>query len=118
MCAWAIVSASTGAVQNYQGLLALRFVLGFVEAPFFRKLFCGKQNMPSYLLTYVKLAHCFFSHHGIRKKSLLLEFQFFTLLLRSQVPLAVSWVVQLCQEWMVKLEYQHGDGFVCSRSSA
>ncbi|KAJ5568572.1 hypothetical protein N7450_011058 [Penicillium hetheringtonii] len=35
MCAWAIVSASTGAVQNYQGLLALRFVLGFVEAPFF-----------------------------------------------------------------------------------
>ncbi|KAJ5098387.1 hypothetical protein N7532_005388 [Penicillium argentinense] len=35
MCAWAIVSTCTGAVQNYQGLLALRFVLGFVEAPFF-----------------------------------------------------------------------------------
>ena len=36
MCSWAIVSACTGAVQNYRGLLALRFVLGFVEAPFFR----------------------------------------------------------------------------------
>lgn len=37
MCGWAIVSAATGAVQNYQGLLALRFILGFVEAPFFRE---------------------------------------------------------------------------------
>lgn len=36
MCAWAIVSTCTGAVQSYQGLLALRFILGFVEAPFFR----------------------------------------------------------------------------------
>ncbi|KAJ5690308.1 hypothetical protein N7462_004700 [Penicillium macrosclerotiorum] len=35
MCGWAVVSTCTGAVQNYQGLLALRFVLGFVEAPFF-----------------------------------------------------------------------------------
>ncbi|KAJ5313522.1 ATPase AAA-type core [Penicillium atrosanguineum] len=35
MCCWAIVSTCTGAVQGYQGLLALRFVLGFVEAPFF-----------------------------------------------------------------------------------
>ncbi|CAI7578767.1 hypothetical protein N7533_003159 [Penicillium manginii] len=35
MCGWAIVSAATGAVQNYRGLLALRFILGFVEAPFF-----------------------------------------------------------------------------------
>ncbi|KAF2642332.1 MFS general substrate transporter [Massarina eburnea CBS 473.64] len=35
MCAWAIVSGATGAVQNYGGMVALRFVLGFVEAPFF-----------------------------------------------------------------------------------
>ncbi|EMC96903.1 hypothetical protein BAUCODRAFT_68817 [Baudoinia panamericana UAMH 10762] len=35
MCAWAIVSACTGAVRNYSGLIALRFCLGFVEAPFF-----------------------------------------------------------------------------------
>ncbi|OJJ34608.1 hypothetical protein ASPWEDRAFT_52774 [Aspergillus wentii DTO 134E9] len=35
MCGWGIVSACTGAVQNYHGLLALRFILGFVEAPFF-----------------------------------------------------------------------------------
>ncbi|KAJ5939212.1 hypothetical protein N7466_002346 [Penicillium verhagenii] len=35
MCCWAIVSSCTGAVKSYHGLLALRFVLGFVEAPFF-----------------------------------------------------------------------------------
>lgn len=35
MCCWAVVSTCTGAVQNYEGLIALRFLLGFVEAPFF-----------------------------------------------------------------------------------
>ncbi|KAF2021513.1 MFS general substrate transporter [Aaosphaeria arxii CBS 175.79] len=35
MCLWAGVSAATGAVQNYPGMIVLRFVLGFVEAPFF-----------------------------------------------------------------------------------
>ncbi|KAL6244141.1 hypothetical protein RBB50_009011 [Rhinocladiella similis] len=35
MTAWAIVSACTGAVQSYGGMIALRFLLGFVEAPFF-----------------------------------------------------------------------------------
>jgi MFS family permease len=35
MCAWGVVSTCTAAVHNYQGLIALRFVLGFVEAPFF-----------------------------------------------------------------------------------
>ncbi|KAI8260623.1 MFS transporter prlL [Colletotrichum sp. SAR 10_77] len=38
MCCWAVVSASTGAVQNYTGAVVLRFLLGFVEAPFFRKI--------------------------------------------------------------------------------
>lgn len=37
MCCWAIVSACTGAVQNYPGMVVLRFLLGFVEAPFFRE---------------------------------------------------------------------------------
>lgn len=37
MTAWAIVSACTGAVQSYGGMIALRFLLGFVEAPFFRE---------------------------------------------------------------------------------
>jgi sugar phosphate permease len=36
MCLWATVSTCTGAVQNYSGMVVLRFVLGFVEAPFFR----------------------------------------------------------------------------------
>ncbi|KXH53156.1 hypothetical protein CNYM01_01877 [Colletotrichum nymphaeae SA-01] len=35
MCCWAVVSASTSAVQNYKGAVVLRFLLGFVEAPFF-----------------------------------------------------------------------------------
>ncbi|KAH8731559.1 major facilitator superfamily domain-containing protein [Phaeosphaeriaceae sp. PMI808] len=35
MCMWAAVSAATGAVHNYKGMIALRFMLGFVEAPFF-----------------------------------------------------------------------------------
>lgn len=38
MVCWATVSACTGAVQSYHGMIALRFILGFVEAPFFRKL--------------------------------------------------------------------------------
>ena len=37
MCCWGAVSACSGAVQNYQGMIALRFLLGFVEAPFFRE---------------------------------------------------------------------------------
>ncbi|KAH6895908.1 major facilitator superfamily domain-containing protein [Thelonectria olida] len=35
MIAWGTVSACTGAVQNYKGMIVLRFLLGFVEAPFF-----------------------------------------------------------------------------------
>ncbi|KAH7020406.1 major facilitator superfamily domain-containing protein [Ilyonectria destructans] len=35
MVAWATVSACTGAVQTFRGMVALRFMLGFVEAPFF-----------------------------------------------------------------------------------
>jgi len=37
MVCWATVSGATAAAQNYEGLIALRFLLGFVEAPFFRK---------------------------------------------------------------------------------
>ncbi|KAM0426631.1 hypothetical protein ACHAPT_007947 [Fusarium lateritium] len=35
MICWATVSACTGAVQDYKGMVVLRFLLGFVEAPFF-----------------------------------------------------------------------------------
>jgi MFS family permease len=37
MVCWATVSGATAAAQNYESLIALRFLLGFVEAPFFRK---------------------------------------------------------------------------------
>ncbi|KAJ4293085.1 hypothetical protein N0V90_008367 [Kalmusia sp. IMI 367209] len=35
MIAWATVSACTALVRNYGGLVAVRFLLGFVEAPFY-----------------------------------------------------------------------------------
>ncbi len=35
MMAWAIVSGATAAVRNYEQLLAVRFLLGFAEAPFY-----------------------------------------------------------------------------------
>ncbi|KAJ9136893.1 Major facilitator superfamily domain-containing protein [Pleurostoma richardsiae] len=35
MLMWGTVSACTGAVKNYPGMVVLRFLLGFVEAPFF-----------------------------------------------------------------------------------
>jgi hypothetical protein len=42
MCCWGAVSASSGAVQNYHGMITLRFLLGFVEAPFFREYPCTR----------------------------------------------------------------------------
>jgi hypothetical protein len=35
MLAWGIISSATAATQNYGGLLACRFILGFVEAAYF-----------------------------------------------------------------------------------
>jgi MFS family permease len=35
MFAWAAVSACTGAVQNYTGLIVVRLLLGITEAPFY-----------------------------------------------------------------------------------
>lgn len=35
MMIWGVVSACTGAVQNYSSLITVRFILGFVESPYF-----------------------------------------------------------------------------------
>lgn len=35
MIIWGVVSGCTGAVQNYESLVGVRFLLGFFEAPFF-----------------------------------------------------------------------------------
>lgn len=35
MIVWGIISAATAGVQSFNGLIAVRFFLGFVEAPFF-----------------------------------------------------------------------------------
>ena len=37
MAIWGMLSALVGVVHNYSGLYALRFLLGFVEAAFYRK---------------------------------------------------------------------------------
>jgi hypothetical protein len=37
MCVWGVISTCTAAVQSFGGLIAVRFVLGFVEAAYFRK---------------------------------------------------------------------------------
>ncbi|KAG9705521.1 hypothetical protein KCU73_g17890, partial [Aureobasidium melanogenum] len=38
MCVWGVISTCTAAVQSFGGLVAVRFVLGFVEAAYFLKL--------------------------------------------------------------------------------
>lgn len=38
MSAWGVLSALCGTVSNVGGLWALRFLLGFIEAAFYRKL--------------------------------------------------------------------------------
>jgi hypothetical protein len=38
MAVWGMLSALVGAVHNASGLYALRFLLGFVEAAFYREL--------------------------------------------------------------------------------
>ena len=35
MVIWGVISAATAAAQSYGGLLAIRFMLGFVEAAYF-----------------------------------------------------------------------------------
>jgi len=37
MAIWGMFSALVGVIHNYSGLYALRFLLGFVEAAFYRK---------------------------------------------------------------------------------
>lgn len=39
VCLWSVVSASTAAAETYGHLIAIRFVLGIVEAPFFPGVF-------------------------------------------------------------------------------
>ena len=45
MCVWGIISTCTAAVQSFGGLVAVRFVLGFVEAAYFRKLEASQSRL-------------------------------------------------------------------------
>lgn len=54
VCVWGAVSACTAAVHSYGGLLACRFMLGFVEAVFFPGLSMGMSiPRPTFTLTMV-----------------------------------------------------------------
>lgn len=44
MVVWGIISTSTAACQNYGGLIACRFMLGFVEAAYFVSLLTREQT--------------------------------------------------------------------------
>jgi len=55
MCVWGVISTCTAAVQSFGGLVAVRFVLGFVEAAYFRELRLSKLGS-LIMLTIVKLA--------------------------------------------------------------
>lgn len=40
MIIWGVISAATAAAESYGGLVAIRFMLGFVEAAYFVSLSC------------------------------------------------------------------------------
>jgi len=91
MCSWAIVSTCTGAVQDFRGLLALRFVLGFVEAPFFREfifpIHTWLGSSISLITAAFQLVHYSCSLRGIPERSLRHVSRFFTSLHRYRVLL-------------------------------
>lgn len=51
MAVWGMLSALVGAVHNYSALYALRFLLGFVEAAFYRKLLYSDKELSGQSLT-------------------------------------------------------------------
>lgn len=92
MCCWAVVSASTGAVQNYTGAVVLRFLLGFVEAPFFRKIrSIDSSNM---ILTFCQPVLSTCSAPGTQRKSLRYASQSSMQLVRWQELLVDCWEAQ------------------------
>lgn len=66
MIVWGTVSACTGAVQNYAGLLVCRFFLGFVEAPYFVG---SSVPLIQHTLTFDSLAVYFIYQFGTPEKS-------------------------------------------------
>lgn len=75
--AWGILSTCTGAVQSYGGLLACRFILGFVEAAYFVS---GIDSTAEYALTLLNSQAAFiFCPPGTQGKNLANALPFFTL---------------------------------------
>lgn len=71
MVVWGIVSAAAGAVQNFAGLAAVRFFLGFVEVSFPDKFDATVVELhanPSRL--HISLAVCSTLAAGTQEKSL------------------------------------------------
>lgn len=112
MCCWAVVSASTGAVQNFTGAVILRFLLGFVEAPFFRKSYSPVDDRHIFILTDDQLEHFISSVHGILRKNWLCVSQFYTPRARWLVHLEDYWAVLSWAAWTASMAYETGDGSV------
>lgn len=88
MIIWGILSGLTGAVQNFAGLAACRFFLGFIEAAYFP----GKpaiQDKCSPILT-VSQAVYSTSRPGTPERSSVYEQPFYTPARSFQVPLVDS----------------------------
>jgi hypothetical protein len=69
MVVWGIISGATAASQTYGGLLACRFILGFVEAAYFVRLSISSLTSQILTLTGNSLDASTTSQHGIRGKN-------------------------------------------------
>lgn len=112
MCCWAVVSASTGAVHNFTGAVVLRFLLGFVEAPFFRKSYSSQDIRNGQVLTDDQLEHFTSSVHGIPRKNWLCVSQCCMPRAKWLVHLEDYLAVLSWAAWTESSAYQTGDGSV------
>jgi hypothetical protein len=110
---WATVSTCTGAVQNYHGMVVLRFFLGFVEAPFFRKFpypFLNILRIDSFAND-IQLVRSTFSARGTPNENSL-NASLSSMLLGKWPALLVDFSAQLLWvAWKAKEACPHGGNF-------
>jgi hypothetical protein len=72
MVIWGLISGLTAACQNYGGLIACRFMLGFIEAAYFVSYV---PRLVFLLIMYYSLGVCITFRAGIRGKNWVSELQ-------------------------------------------
>jgi hypothetical protein len=70
MCVWGVISTCTAAVQSYGGLIAVRFVLGFVEAAYFVRVQDTRGAIEAIVLTELQPGCLFFLSSWYTRKEL------------------------------------------------